>query len=428
MNKIKEILQMRKDNKNIGIPSYCTANELVIEALLRNAKATSMPVLIEATANQVNQFGGYTGMKPADYALFVRKIADKVNCPWDLVVLGGDHLGPLTFSKEDEQSAMEKSKELVKLYIEAGFTKIHLDTSMRVGSDPTDSMLSTETIAKRGAILYDVCIKTFDAMDDANKIRPVFIIGSEVPIPGGATEAEEGVEVTKSADFKDTVDTYKRVFDEYGYTNAFDDIVAVVVQPGVEFGDSQVFMYDSEEAKELCSALPAYEGIVFEGHSTDYQRKECLHAMVEDGIAILKVGPALTWRMREALFSLSYIEKEMIDERDRANFIDVLETAMLDKPSNWERHYHGTSKTLRLARRYSYSDRCRYYLTVPEVAKATYGLLDNLSEIEIPLNILHQYLPEQYKRILNGELENEVYAILFDAILEIAEDYEYACM
>ena len=74
-------------------------------------------------------------------------------------------------------------------------------------------------------------------------MRPVFIIGSEVPIPGGAQEAEEGISVTKPADFCDTVDTYKRIFKEEGVEDAWSDVIAVVVQPGVEFGDAQVFYY-----------------------------------------------------------------------------------------------------------------------------------------------------------------------------------------
>lgn len=47
--------------------------------------------------------------------------------------------------------------------------------------------------------------------------------------------------------------------------------------------------------------------------------------MVTDGIAILKVGPALTFGLREALFSLSMMEKELVPEEKRANFIETLD-------------------------------------------------------------------------------------------------------
>ena len=68
---LQEMMEKRKNGEICGIPSYCSANELVLEQALRRAKALNTPTLIEATANQVNQFGGYTGMKPKDYVKFV---------------------------------------------------------------------------------------------------------------------------------------------------------------------------------------------------------------------------------------------------------------------------------------------------------------------------------------------------------------------
>lgn len=147
-------------------------------------------------------------------------------------------------------------------------------------------------------------------------MRPVFVIGSEVPIPGGAQEAEDTLAVTKPEAFRDTVATYRRVFKEEGIEDGMNDVVAVVTQPGVEFGDDQVFLYDHDAATELCAALNEFPEVCFEGHSTDYQSKECLKRMVEDGIAILKVGPALTYGLRESLFSLSMMEKELGSGRE----------------------------------------------------------------------------------------------------------------
>lgn len=426
-NPLKELVSKRKTDKSLGIPSYCTANDLVIEALLLQAKKEKRSVLIEATANQVNQFGGYTGMKPADFVEFVHKIADKVGCPKELILLGGDHLGPLTWKDLEESEAMEKSKVLVYDFVKAGFTKIHLDTSMKLASDSKDGILETAVIAERGAILFGECMRAFAEIDDGTKMKPVFVIGSEVPIPGGATEVEEGISVTKVEDFKGTIQTYQEVFNKYGLSNAFEDIIAVVVQPGVEFGDSQVFLYEREPAKALSQSITAFEGIVFEGHSTDYQTKECLRNMVEDNIAILKVGPSLTYRFREALYMLSFMEKELISVENRGDFIETLEKVMLEKPNNWKNHYHGDEEDLRQARKYSYSDRARYYFTDGEVKAAIDKLLENMSGITIPMNILHQFMPSQYEKIMRNLLKNNAYEILFDAVLEMASDYDYAC-
>ncbi|WP_304509298.1 class II D-tagatose-bisphosphate aldolase, non-catalytic subunit [Anaerotignum sp.] len=423
-NMLKQMLKNEGVTK--GIASYCTANALVIEALLLRAKETQSPVLIEATANQVNQFGGYTGMTPKDFADFVYRIADQMGCGRNLIILGGDHLGPLTFKDFSEEEAMEKAKVLVREYVKAGFTKIHLDTSMKLGSDAKEQPLSTKTIAERGAVLYQVCMETFMQMRGDERQKPVFVIGSEVPIPGGATEAEDGISVTKVADFVDTVETYRRVFEEHGLFDAWENIIAVVVQPGVEYGDSQVFYYNRVEAKSLCDTLKKYPILVFEGHSTDYQTKEKLKEMVEDGIAILKVGPALTFRLREALFLLSWMEKELVPKEKQACFIEVLEEVMLEDPGNWINHYHGSEEELAIARKYSYSDRCRYYLSNSRVQEAIHTLFRNFDQIEIPLNLLHQYMPNQYEKVVRGEVRNHAKQLVFDAVLEIAASYEYA--
>lgn len=425
---LQEMMQRRKKGEKCGIPSYCTANELVLEAVMERAKKLNKPVLIEATANQVNQFGGYTGMRPADFMRSVLDLADKVGMDRDLLIPGGDHLGPLTWVNEPEASAMEKAEELVRQFVEAGFTKIHLDTSMKLGDDAADAPLSTEVIARRGVRLYKVCMEAYEKRlgQEPDALRPVFIIGSEVPIPGGAQEEEEGISVTRPEDFADTVQTYKRIFEENGVADGWKDVIAVVVQPGVEFGDSQVFLYDRGEAVSLCKKLEEYPEVVFEGHSTDYQTKECLREMVEDGIAILKVGPALTFGLREALFALSMIEKETVPQEKRADFPAVLEKVMLADPGNWQKHYHGTEEEMAFARKYSFSDRCRYYMGAPEITQAIDRLFANLSEKEIPLTILHQYMPLQYGQVIRGQLAADPRTLAKDGVVQFMLDYEYA--
>ena len=242
-NPLKIMIEKRQKGESAGIASYCTANEFALEAALLRAKQTNTAVLIEATANQVNQFGGYTGMKPVDFMNKVLSLAEKIGIDKNQVILAGDHLGPLTWQNEPEKSAMEKAKELVYQYARAGFTKIHIDTSMKVADDP-EGILSTETIARRGVELYKVCMEAYNELlkENPEAIRPVFIIGSEVPIPGGAQEEEDTLAVTKPEAFVDTVNTYKRLFEEYGVKDGWNDVIAVVVQPGVEFGDDQVFL------------------------------------------------------------------------------------------------------------------------------------------------------------------------------------------
>ena len=424
---MQEMMEKRRQGIKCGIPSYCTANELALEIAIRRAKMLNQPVLIEATANQVNQYGGYTGMLPKDFYKLVLDMAAAIDLPEQMVILAGDHLGPLTWQNLPESEAMEKSIELVYQYARAGFTKIHLDTSMKVADD-AEGLLSTEVIARRGAVLYKAAIKGYEELkaEKPEAIRPVFVIGSEVPIPGGAQEAEDSLAVTSVAAFKDTVATYKRVWEEEGVGEGMNDVIAVVVQPGVEFGDDQVFLYDHDAAAELCAALKEFPEVCFEGHSTDYQSRECLKAMVEDGIAILKVGPALTYGLREALFSMSLMENELVPEEERSNFIDVLEKVMLENPGNWQKHYHGDEKQLHLARKYSFSDRARYYIGQPEVVEAMNKLFANLNAHKIPLNMLHQYMPLTYAKVRDGELPLDAKELAMDGVTNFMLDYEYA--
>ncbi len=429
MDAMREMLEKRKRGmKFAGIPSFCTANDLVIEACLKQAMRFDDHVLVEATANQVNQFGGYTGMKPADYRDFVYEIADNIGFPRERIILGGDHLGPLTWQNEPEKEAMEKAVELVRLFVLAGFKKIHLDTSMRVADDPADRPLADEKIAERGAVLYEACEAAWRELLQTNskEERPVYIIGSEVPIPGGAQEAEDSVSVTEPADVEKTLAVYRQEFEKRGLKDAFENIIGIVVQPGVEFGDEDIFHYDRVSASKLTKSLKRYNNIVMEGHSTDYQSPRELKEMVEDGIAILKVGPALTFSLREGLFALSLMEKQLVSEEKQAKFIEVMEDVMLKNPSNWQKHYRGTEEQLANKRKYSFSDRCRYYFALPEMKEAVEKLFQNLDETEIPLSMLRQYMPVQYIKVRDGILPRNARELAEDCGVHLIEDYNYA--
>lgn len=427
-NAMRALLQEREGGRKVGIPSWCTGNDIVLETAIMRAKKYGYPVLIEATANQVNQFGGYTGQKPVDFFNKIRKMICSYDLPEDQVVLAGDHLGPLTWKDLPENEAMANARELVYQFVRAGFTKIHLDTSMKLADDPA-GVLSTETIARRGAELYKACMKAYDELckEKPDAIRPVFVIGSEVPIPGGAQEEEEGLRVTRPEDFEDTVRTYRTCFAEAGIPEGnFSDVIAVVVQPGVEFGNDQVFQYDRTKAVDLCECVSTYRGIGFEGHSTDYQSEKSLRELVEDGIYILKVGPELTFALREALFAESMIERELIPAAKRAYFVETLEEAMQEKPDNWIKYYHGNAAEQRICRKYSYSDRARYYLGDPSVVEAVNKLFYNLENVEIPLSLIHQYMPLQYEKVRDGLLCAKPKELAMDLIGVVMERYEQA--
>ena len=431
-NPLKKIVELQKQGKSVGIYSVCSANGYVIEAALKRGLSDGSCVLIESTANQCDQNGGYTGMKPADFKKFVLDIADRNGFDRNRVFLGGDHLGPLTFAGKDEPEAMADAEERIRQDVGAGFTKIHIDTSMKVNSDAPDIRLSDEIIAGRGARLAQVAEDTYRQVleKDPDAVPPVYIIGSEVPIPGGAVGSEDnGVQVTKVEDFKNTVAAFEKAFRDAGLgQDVWDRVIGVVVQPGVEEKDSGCTEYDREKAKDLMASIKEFPGLVFEGHSTDYQTKIKLRELVEDGVGILKVGPGLTFAMREAMFALENIEKELLfgTNTEPSKFAETLDAEMLKNDRNWRKHYQGTELELRLKRKYSFSDRCRYYMPVPEVEKAAERLLSNLRTTGIPLNLLSQFMPIQYTKVREGLLENEPEALIEDRITNTIDEYLYA--
>ena len=418
---IKDMIEKNRGGQRRGLYSVCSANELVLRAAMRHALAHKYPLVIESTANQVNQYGGYTGIKPNEFIKWVKSLATEEGLDINNLIMGGDHLGPLLWQKENEEAAMAKSIELVESYTKAGFTKIHLDTSMKLADDPAGP-LDPRTCARRGAILAQAVYKSFSSMQ-ANGVRPFFVIGSEVPIPGGSQEHEDSLTPTKAEDFLEQISIYKDEFKKAGID--FNDVAAFVVQPGVEFGDDFVFLYEDEKASSLTGALKKVEGIVFEGHSTDYQCRKNLSDLVRDGVGILKVGPALTFVLREALFLLEEIEEILTPSSSRSNLKNTLLEAMNGDKQFWEKYYSGSTEEIEYKKFYSYSDRCRYYLPNEKVQKAMDKLIQNLPKI--PPALLSQYFPNQYRLYMEGKLKNKPLDIIYDRIGNLCDDYAAAC-
>ncbi|HPT82369.1 MAG TPA: class II D-tagatose-bisphosphate aldolase, non-catalytic subunit [Limnochordia bacterium] len=424
---LQELIRGYKAGIPQGIFSVCSANGFVLESLLEFAQRSDQVALVEATSNQVNQFGGYTGMKPKDFAQFVWDLAAKVGFPLEKVILGGDHLGPNPWRGEPAAAAMAKAEVLVREYVQGGFTKIHLDASMHLGDDGDPGRpLEPRIIAQRTALLCQAAERAYGELlqENPKAVAPVYIIGTEVPAPGG-TQGDTGLSVTRPEDFHTTVQVTKEAFEKLGLAAAWERVVGVVVQPGVEFGDQAVHEYDREQARELTKELEKYPRLVFEGHSTDYQQPEALKQMVEDGVVILKVGPELTFALREALFLLEHMEQQIpaLAGAELSRLQATMEEIMLAEPANWAPYYQGSPAELEFARKYSLSDRIRYYWPHPQAQAAVARLLTNLNSVDLPLPLLSQYLPRQYAKVRAGALTKRAEDLIKDRIAEVYEKY-----
>ena len=414
-----DTVERHKSGEAVGVYSVCSAHPLVIEASVLQVLGEDGYLLVEATSNQVDQFGGYTGMKPRDFRGLVLDLAERRGLSGDRVVLGGDHLGPNRWWGLPAEEAMGHAGDLVALYVASGFTKIHLDCSMACADDTEP--LDDEVVAERAATL------AARAEQEAPGDEIVYVVGTEVPVPGGAHEALGKLTPTSADAARATLAAHEEAFRARGLDRAWDRVMALVVQPGVEFDLERVIDYEESATEELRRVLDDRGRLVFEAHSTDYQTRANLAALVRDHWAVLKVGPALTFAMREALFALAAIEDELVTEEDRSGLVSVVDRRMRDEPEYWEGYYPGGPEAQRFLRRYSYSDRIRYYWSHPDVERARQRLFSNLADREIPQTLLSQYLPLQYERVRQDRLDCAPDALVFDRVRDTLEDYTAAC-
>jgi D-tagatose-1,6-bisphosphate aldolase subunit GatZ/KbaZ len=422
LSPVQQVIAAHRRGESAGLYSVCCSHPLVLRAAMQVASQYDTLLLVEATSNQVDQFGGYTGMTPAQFVGYVQQLAREQGFPLQRLVLGGDHLGPNAWQNQDAATAMQHAETLIAAYAAAGFHKIHLDCSMRCADDP--QYLSDATIAARSARLAIVAEK---AAEEAGLAPPVYVIGTEVPIPGGEASLAQAGSVTAPAAAQRTLDVHRQAFFDAGLHSAWRRVIAMVVQPGVDFDHSEIQHYDSEQAAALSAFVAGQPGLVFEAHSTDYQRESALHEMVRDHFAILKVGPAATFALREGLLALCRIEDELVPASQSSRLMQVLDEVMLAQPKHWSKHYPGSIQQQRLLRRYGLSDRCRYYWGEAPVAAAVERLFANLDAVTIPLSLLSQHLPEQYLEVLQGQLGTKAHQLVEHKIGRVLAQYARAC-
>lgn len=385
---MKDITQSNRQSGKKAVICICSAHRDVIEASFAFLKNHPDAVLsIESTVQQVNQEGGYTGMKPVDFVKMVRSLAKKYGIVDDAYFLAGDHLGPNVWKNLSGAEAMEKSLVLVREYVKAGYTKLHIDPSMACKGDAPP--LSVEIIAQRTAAMIKIAEESAVQVFGSSK-HLFYVVGTEVPVPGGAQEFEDHVAITPINEVSSTISVIQEALKKEGLSSVWERVHGLVVQPGVEFGDEFVAPYKAGQAKNLFKALEAHPQMVYEAHSTDYQSPEALKALVNDHYGILKVGPELTFAWREALFALDMAYGERNPQAPSLR--SLIEKEMSAKPNYWQAYYQGTEQELAYKRIFSLSDRIRYYWADPVISKAVEEAVLRYSDA-LNYALVSQYLP-----------------------------------
>lgn len=424
MKAMLDLVARHKSGRACGIYSVCSAHPLVLKAACVHARETGVDaLLVEATCNQVNQDGGYTGMTPGAFRDFVHAIAREADLPIEHLILGGDHLGPNPWTSLPAEEAMAKAEVLIEHYVAAGFRKIHADCSMSCADDPVP--LSEDVIARRAARLIKVAEATQQRVGGE---ACVYVIGTEVPVPGGAAEDLPELEVTTPEAVAATLEAHRAVFAEEGLSAAWLRVIAIVVQPGVEFDHRKVIDYDRDKALRLRGALDDQPHVVFEAHSTDYQTPRALKALVEDHFAILKVGPGLTFALREALWALDAIEREWLGEDRASGLRSIALERMTAEPRHWARYYHAEGAALRFDLQYSLSDRIRYYWPDPLIKAAQDQMFANLTDEPPPMALISQYLPSAHAAVRDAGEPLDPTALVVAHVAAALEAYRTACI
>jgi len=407
---VKPLWDLIAENRGgaaVAIPSVCSAQADVITASLIRARTLDRMIVVEATSNQVNQDGGYTGMTPRDFVGCVHRLARDAGVDRDRIIFGGDHLGPQAWRKHNAELAMAKAHELVHSYVDAGFQKIHLDCSEGCAGEA--AQLDDDLTAVRSETLARTC---FEAMSDPSGL--LFVVGTEVPPPGGGREDEQSdIAATTPAAARTTIEAHGAVFGDLARL-----IGGLVVQPGVEFSATTVHHLPMTRDPKLIDALGDWPNVCLEAHSTDYQPAPAFVRLAQLGFAFQKVGPALTYAYREALYGLDKVRT--LGALGQGNLPEVMEHVMTQDPRHWINHYHGDPKTLKTLRHTGLADRIRYYWPDPSARNAVAQLKDDLAK-GVPDKILSQVFAADVldrAAMLEGPLAQR----LIDAHIQLALD------
>lgn len=425
MRELRELIARNRAGSGEAMPSVCSAHPDVVAASVLLAEEADVPLLIEATSNQVNQFGGYTGMKPADFVGFVRRICNDNRASPERILFGGDHLGPQAWRDRPAEVAMGFARDLVAAYVQAGFTKIHLDCSEGCAGEPPQ--VGDQVSAERAAELAAVC-ETAAAEPEALS----YMYGTEVPPPGGARveDGSHGIVPTAPESALATIEAHRQAFAARGLEQtAWARAVGLVVQPGLEFAPDHVHRFDTAAPDRLTPVLADRPGLSFEAHSTDYQAADVFPELARRHFAVLKVGPALTYAYRQATYALDAAAGWVAPSSDRVPVASVMERLMLEKPGNWAKHYAGDEAEQHLLRHFSYADRIRYYWAQPDAAAAVTRLRADLGSRRPPRTVLEQFFaPAVIDRAegLERSVSNWSRALIYAQIQEALAPY-FAC-
>ena len=386
-------MKINKIIKDKALPSFCTSNTDVIKSILFFCHIKKLPCLIECTSNQVNQYGGYTNKTPQNFMKEISNIRKEINFDKKKLFLGGDHLGPLPWKKQNKAAAIKKSISLINDFLKQNFCKIHIDTSIKCKND---KYINSDIIFYRtNQILNNESIK--------KKIRNKFlVIGTEVPLSGSGDSKK--IIKTNIKQIKAEVLKFRKILKKLKLKN---NLFGLVIEPGMKYMHSSIKKPNFTNFSKK-KHISKKNNFVYEAHSTDYQSKTILKQLVKNNFKFLKVGPELTYNYSRALFFMENVEIKFFKIKN-SNFKKTIFSTMLKNKKYWDGYYEKKKFKLFLN---SKLDRMRYYFNTKSVANSIEVLKKNINLLDkkIILSLMSQNEKKEFLFFDKKKLSN------FDAI------------
>jgi len=386
-------MKINKVIKKNALPSFCSSNSIVLSNLIKFCKFNNLPILIESTSNQVNQFGGYSKKTPNAFIKTVKQIARKENFNLKKIFFGGDHLGPLPWKNYNSQIAMKNSLELVKSYLKAGYNKIHLDTSIKCLDD---KKINNQLVYNRTSFIF----KKLNLKKYVSKV--FFVFGTEVPLSGGNDTIKiipTSIKQIKNEfkGFRELLNNKKKYF-------------ALVIEPGMKFMHQSINKPNLKNFKKK-KFFSQKNNFTYEAHSSDYQSLKTLKNLVKNNFKFLKVGPELTYQLTKSLIFMESLEKKLVVKK--SFFTKILFRQMKKNNSFWLSYFNKKNKTSFKNIIKSKFDRTRYYLEDRKVLSSINLLKKNINKHKIQ-EIIQPLLKKDLKLILN--IKNQLKLSNFESI------------
>lgn len=392
--------------QNKSLPSFCTSNEDVINSIINFCKKYKLPILIESTSNQVNQFGGYSKLKPSEFKRKIEKLSKNNLFPKKNIIFGGDHLGPLPWKKLDKKIAMNRAKNLVKLYFNSKFNKLHIDTTIKLKNDKT---FNKEIIKNRSK-------KLLSNLNNKYTKKLILVLGSEVP-PAGGGMIKRKYNKNLENEIISEIHLYKKIFKDLKVKNKLN----LVVDPGLSFNDTKVFKSKNNVLKFL-KKISKLMNVEYEAHSTDYQSLLELKKLVKSNFKFLKVGPELTYNFTNAILKMSKIEKKYT--KNHSDIKNIILKTLKQNKKNWMDYYNRADINKVLIGKF---DRLRYYWNDINIKKAKNKLFQNIDNLDKRILLRDMGIKNNNQVLLSLSNESNSTIIINSYIFKVLQKYYKAC-